>query len=402
MEGGGVALMDFRRRFDELKISDSQRQSLIQMSLDLESERTERRRLQNRINDELEPLNNRRSFVLVLIDADGDGYIFRDVYLNKGEDGGKYAADALLGEVKTYLKQLGLPAAGSNTDVVVRAYANLRGLGRACLKYGWMDATTATMTTGLQQFANGFTGRQPLFDFVDVGDGKEKADQKIKDVFSFHIANPQCAHVFLGVSHDSGYVPFLGGFAGDPSYRDRITLLHGHQISPAIQKLGFSRSVKFTSVFAPAAAAPFVPSAAPQQQPKIHHHHPPPPSPHLNQPQAATTTTKQSNRAPKGPFISPNTDSRRLGPILKNANGHRIDRPLNVEPSLQQAMAKKNLCVWLFLKGHCDGCVRNHSHKPLSEKEYEALWLVARQGQCFGYRKHRFCVDPGCVYGHGH
>ncbi|KAL8761918.1 MAG: hypothetical protein Q9194_007633 [Teloschistes cf. exilis] len=384
MEGGGVALMDFRRRFDELKISDSQRQSLIQMSLDLESERTERRRLQNRINDELEPLN------------------FRDVYLNKGEDGGKYAADALLGEVKTYLKQLGLPAAGSNTDVVVRAYANLRGLGRACLKYGWMDATTATMTTGLQQFANGFTGRQPLFDFVDVGDGKEKADQKIKDVFSFHIANPQCAHVFLGVSHDSGYVPFLGGFAGDPSYRDRITLLHGHQISPAIQKLGFSRSVKFTSVFAPAAAAPFVPSAAPQQQPKIHHHHPPPPSPHLNQPQAATTTTKQSNRAPKGPFISPNTDSRRLGPILKNANGHRIDRPLNVEPSLQQAMAKKNLCVWLFLKGHCDGCVRNHSHKPLSEKEYEALWLVARQGQCFGYRKHRFCVDPGCVYGHGH
>lgn len=36
------------------------------------------------------------------------------------------------------------------------------------------------MTTGLQQFASGFTGRQPLFDFVDVGDGKEKADQKIK------------------------------------------------------------------------------------------------------------------------------------------------------------------------------------------------------------------------------
>ncbi|KAL8626934.1 hypothetical protein Q9189_007377 [Teloschistes chrysophthalmus] len=330
MEGGGVSLMDFRKRFDELKVSDSQRQSLIQMSLDLESERNERRRLQNRINDELEPLNNRRSFVLVLIDADGDGYIFRDVYLNKGEDGGKWAADALLGEVKTYLKQLGLPA-GSNTDVVVRAYANLRGLGRACAKYGWIEGTTTTMTTGLQQFASGFTGRQPLFDFVDVGDGKEKADQKIKDVFSFHIASPQCKHVLLGVSHDAGYVPFLGGYAGDPSFRDRITLLHGHQISPAIQKLGFSRSVKFTSVFAP---APSVVTAAPQ--PRV------PPT----QPQAATATTpKQSNRAPKGPFISPNVDSTKLGPVLTNSDGHRIDRPLSVDPSLQQAMAKKNLCA---------------------------------------------------------
>ncbi|KAL9576047.1 MAG: hypothetical protein Q9212_007432 [Teloschistes hypoglaucus] len=393
MEGGDVSLMDFRKRFDELKLSDSQRQSLIQMSLDLESERNERRRLQNRINDELEPLN------------------FRDVYLNKGEDGGKWAADALLGEIKTYLKQLGLPA-GSNTDVVVRAYANLRGLGRACMKYGWMDAastgTTTGTTTGLQQFASGFTGRQPLFDFVDVGDGKEKADQKIKDVFSFHIASPQCKHVLLGVSHDSGYVPFLGGFAGDPSFRDRITLLHGHQISPAIQKLGFSRSVKFTSVFAPFL---FMNTTAPLF--KVHHPSPPPPPPPTPptptpiQPQAAaaaaaTAIPKPSNRAPKGPFISPNVDSTKLGPIRTNSDGHRIDRPLNVDPSLQQTMAKKNLCVWLFLKGHCDGCVRNHSHRPLSEKEYEALWLVARQGMCFGYRKHKVCLDSACVYGHGH
>lgn len=93
--------------------------------------------------------------------------------MNKGEDGGRRAADELLGQIKKYLKELGLQA--GNTDVVVRAYANIRGLGRACVKSGGMEATT-----NLHQFASGFTGRQPLFDFVDVGDGKEKADQKIK------------------------------------------------------------------------------------------------------------------------------------------------------------------------------------------------------------------------------
>ncbi|KAL8665392.1 MAG: hypothetical protein Q9202_002285 [Teloschistes flavicans] len=387
MEGDGTALMGFRNRFDELKASDSQRQSLVQelidqndkllhecqrMNLDLESERNERRRLQKRISEELEPLNNGRSFVLVLIDADGDGYIFRDVYLNKGEDGGRRAADELLGQIKKYLKELGLQA--GSTDVVVRAYANIHGLGRACVKSGGMEATT-----NLHQFASGFTGRQPLFDFVDVGDGKEKADQKIKDVFSFHIASSRCKHVLLGISHDSGYVPFLSGFAGDVSFRDRITLLHGYQVSPAIQTLGFPRTVNFTSVFAPA------PVVALQTK--------------MPQPQAATP--KQSSRAAKGSFTSPNVDSTKLKPIMTNESGHRIDKPLQVDPSLQQAMARKNLCVWLFLKGHCSGCVRNHSHRPLSEEEYDALWLVARQGQCFNHRRGKICLDPTCVYGHG-
>lgn len=67
----------------------------------------------------------------------------------------------------------------NNTDVVIRAYANLRGLGKACIKNGLMRATA-----DLSLFANGFTGRQPLFDFVDVGLGKERADHKVKGMGS--------------------------------------------------------------------------------------------------------------------------------------------------------------------------------------------------------------------------
>lgn len=108
-------------------------------------------------------------------------------------------------------------------------------------------------TADLSLFANGFTGRQPLFDFVDVGLGKERADHKVKgmsfkrddcagglistssEVFNFFVTIPQCKHVVLGVSHDSGYVPFLERFAADKSISNRITLLEGYQVSPGIR-----------------------------------------------------------------------------------------------------------------------------------------------------------------------
>ncbi|KAL8864433.1 MAG: hypothetical protein Q9198_009862, partial [Flavoplaca austrocitrina] len=69
--GDENALLDFRKRFDDLKSSESQRQSLIQELLDqnarlvydcqqigqdLAIEKDARRQLQTRIKDELEPL----------------------------------------------------------------------------------------------------------------------------------------------------------------------------------------------------------------------------------------------------------------------------------------------------------------------------------------------------------
>lgn len=98
---------------------------------------------------------------------------FRDNFLNKNEEGGREAADELLVQVHKYVGELGLDV--NKTDVVVRAYANLRGLSKFCARDGLMNATA---DVGL--FANGFTKRQPLFDFVDVGLGKERADNKVR------------------------------------------------------------------------------------------------------------------------------------------------------------------------------------------------------------------------------
>ncbi|KAL8639814.1 MAG: hypothetical protein Q9226_008823, partial [Calogaya cf. arnoldii] len=126
-----------------------------QIGQDLVIEKDARRHLQTRIKDELEPLT------------------FHDHFLNKNEVGGRLAVDELLAQVKQYNNNLNLDA--ENTDVVVRAFANVRGLGKACVKNNLMKSTA-----DLGLFANGFTGRHPLFDFVDVGLGKERADHKIR------------------------------------------------------------------------------------------------------------------------------------------------------------------------------------------------------------------------------
>ncbi|KAL8864533.1 MAG: hypothetical protein Q9198_009803, partial [Flavoplaca austrocitrina] len=104
---------------------------------------------------------------------------FRDDFLNKNEVGGRLVADELLAQVNHYIKGLNLDV--ENTDVVVRAYANLRGLGKACVKNNSMKSTA-----DLGLVANGFTSRYPLFDFVDVGLGKERADHKIRGQYLLH------------------------------------------------------------------------------------------------------------------------------------------------------------------------------------------------------------------------
>ena len=62
-------------------------------------------------------------------------------------------------------------------DVMVRAYANLKGLAQACVQSRKMRHSA-----DLNLFAVGFTKRQALFDIVDVGAGKERADNKIRGI----------------------------------------------------------------------------------------------------------------------------------------------------------------------------------------------------------------------------
>lgn len=99
--------------------------------------------------------------------------IFEDRLLQAGEAGGKEAANILWISVRDYVHQ-NIPKLSSDYKIVTRIYANLKGLGDACKRAGILDSHLL-----IEDFARGFTGSKQLFDFVDVGSGKDRADDKI-------------------------------------------------------------------------------------------------------------------------------------------------------------------------------------------------------------------------------
>lgn len=103
----------------------------------------------------------RDAFVLLLID--GDGMIFNDDLIKKGELGGKEAASMLWDAVKDYV-HAELPTLPLDYKIMTRIYANLRGLGDVCHRIGILQHPSV-----IEEFARGLTGSKHLFDFVDVG-----------------------------------------------------------------------------------------------------------------------------------------------------------------------------------------------------------------------------------------
>lgn len=171
----------------------------------------------------------------------------------------------------------------------------------------------------------------------------------------------------LACCHDSGYAPFLGQFVADKSIEERITLLVGSPATPRIKQLGFKRVTHFRSVFTSAVS------------------------------QEGSNTPVQSAQAYSLPI--PARQFEKLGPIMAK-NGRRVDSPLSVEQQLAERVKRLGLCSWLFLRGECRGCHRNHQHPLLSDEEFDALWYISRQGRCYKDQRDG-CLDPKCIYGHG-
>lgn len=103
---------------------------------------------------------------------DGDGLIFKDEFLRNGEQGGKDAANQLWAALSQYISS-NLPTV-SSPKIITRIYANVKGLANACYSSGIIDDPSV-----LDDFVRGFNESRLLFDFVDVGAGKDRADDKI-------------------------------------------------------------------------------------------------------------------------------------------------------------------------------------------------------------------------------
>lgn len=58
--------------------------------------------------------------------------------------------------------------------VICRIYANVRGLGEVLVRTGAIAAIE-----DFEDFVRGFTRAKTMFDFIDVGAGKDRVDEKI-------------------------------------------------------------------------------------------------------------------------------------------------------------------------------------------------------------------------------
>jgi hypothetical protein len=210
----------------------------------------------------------------------------------------------------------------------------------------------------------------------------------------------------LACGHDSGYAPFLGQFVGDKQAAERITLLEGSPFPAVIRDLSLKRT-RFDSVFN-TIAQPVAPGNLLRAPPR------------RGTPSTMTTTLSSHGDgsgspikgvpATKGsPLIKYHNAlalSDRLGPVIKDQEGRRIDRPLQVDPEVMEELRTQDLCYRLFLRGKCalGKCQRCHVHQPLTSDEFDALWALARQCQCHKSRGARKlsgeCADVKCVYGH--
>ena len=97
---------------------------------------------------------------------------FPEHLLQQGARGGAEAAYQLLSKIEDHLGSL---EGAKHWKILVRLYVNLEGLIRKCLDLGLLQDEKT-----LRHFCAGFTQSQPLFDIVDAGHGKERADHKIK------------------------------------------------------------------------------------------------------------------------------------------------------------------------------------------------------------------------------
>ncbi|KAF2018043.1 hypothetical protein BU24DRAFT_421056 [Aaosphaeria arxii CBS 175.79] len=205
----------YRERLAQFKILEEKRFELIeelleklekaeakltQTELDLQSEQNVRRTLQAEVVEAKEretalaQKQARRPFVLVLIDADADGFLFQDKYITRRAQGGEQLADELLIRIREYLRPQFEDA--DSLDILVRVYANLEGMANYLVREGKVRNLGQ-----LRAFSTGFSGRIPSFDWIDIGVGKEGGSgRKVRESLSFYTSSTHLRHVVLACS----------------------------------------------------------------------------------------------------------------------------------------------------------------------------------------------------------
>ncbi|KAH9882848.1 hypothetical protein J1614_000214 [Plenodomus biglobosus] len=403
---------------------------------DFHAEKDNRRRYQTMMAEKEHSLSEYQrqfesnSFVMALID--GDGAIFQDALLQAANgDGGSEAASRLYHAIREHLASL--YSNSSHWPIMVQVYLSLEKLAIKLAQVGLVQTPQE-----FRIFAQRFSVNQPLFNIIDVGQGKERADHKIKEMLRTFSDNPTCRHVIFGGCHDAGYLLNFEHFKHDAIKAGRFTLLQTTPMLKGFADLTNFKSTRFDAVFKPeplpdSPVSAAVTSRSPMQvsvrslmrsttnqdasPTPISHDSTVTPSRSMT-PSTAPAESGDPNGdswATVGKTGAPSNGNISIAPATTkkinkkyayyNKDGERLDLPLPPKDyaaaqSLEARMKKygKKLCNNWHIGGKCDNgdfCVFQHQPK-LSPNELIALRYKARSLAC----KNRYCENIDCYLGH--
>ncbi|KAL5381134.1 hypothetical protein DPSP01_007388 [Paraphaeosphaeria sporulosa] len=367
----------------------------------------------------------RNPFVLILID--GDGMIFENEFLQKGLAGGKQAAVSLYSTIATYIERE-TRTIPPTSRVLCRIYANVKGLADVLVRAGIVNKAAQ-----FEDFTRGFTNGRTFFDFIDVGPGKDRADDKIIETLKLFLDDFHCRQIFFGCSHDNGFARPLEEYLGDDTKISKVTLLEGVPFEKELLGLPY-KTKKFDGLFretkinvlatlvglaSPAVKNYNVLNGLPTRLPPPPTSFDSPPSRPMSSGVLHTPSTlildesapvnKAKNwaalaAAPPPPVTTqPVTTYKHMNReevIARNRIGQRVDPPCRDFDKAEVDRIKKiKMCNVHFLRNECPfggNCTHLHNYQP-TEAEIATLRLVARMAPC---QNGSGCQDIKCIYGH--
>ncbi|KAL1735852.1 hypothetical protein EV714DRAFT_243168 [Schizophyllum commune] len=215
---------EIRTLQNELALYKNAYESTSARQVAAEKERDDAVRLAEAIRKELEDsqavadglLQAKGHRIVVLVD--GDGAIFDDDLIVRGQDGGHNAAQRLRLSIASHLKETQGDVA---YQIWVYVFFNKRGLSETFNNIGLIGFKE------FDDFVLGFNKSSERFIMVDVGNTKEAADAKLRALLEDEARMPSTARVYFAGCHDNGYAHTLRSLITD-GYRDKLVLLRGY------------------------------------------------------------------------------------------------------------------------------------------------------------------------------
>ncbi|TRM68241.1 hypothetical protein BD626DRAFT_113343 [Schizophyllum amplum] len=366
----------------------------------------------------------------VLVLLDGDGAIFNNDLITRGQEGGHAAAQRLLESITSHLEDT---LGSADYQVWVHIFFNKRGLTDTFGRAGLLQVKAK-----FDDFVLGFNQSAERFMMLDVGSTKEAADAKIRVLLEDEIRMPHTVRIYFAGCHDNGYVNTLRSLI-TAGHKAKLVLLRGYSdMAAGITELNLPdytvpelfRTSKIVipsrkslsqppTEDLPAAA---VTVATPDREPSA-----------AAVASGASTTTPAAPRAPSPETatnrpvaaVKANTSYSSVATLLQQRRGsfvrttsperedQRSDR--SSSPSWSTAIQKKKLdrrvplskntpppCT-LFYLAECkfgDNCKYGH-HYEVTAEDIEEIRQNAKKGPCPSVNKDVECTwGDSCCYGH--